>query len=323
MKKLISFIISAKFLFAFIVGVGGFQTCIGKNGPSFYKNCPFVKQKPLFTALKQESPNVNAVSMWITKGWRENWYPADKINLMIKKGYVPVFIFYWFGDNISPKYVKENKENYFFDLKRFASFLKKIHGKKIVIINPEYNENGMASSKNFDILQAKSILILKEIKNTFVGICPGDFGNYNVLWDKTNWDMYLPSMKYSAMLSDFIAFQEMRALTRNTKEQISNTPLRALAFATYLHQKFKKPTFLAYLAVSSYKNENLQANVFKEFAKLMPLFKNSANLIGFNIFNYTDVPTHTGYFQKAEKFFGIKYENGEKKKSFKYFLKIK
>ncbi|WP_457559868.1 hypothetical protein [Caminibacter sp.] len=322
MKKLISLLISVK-LFAFIIGVGGFQTCINKNGASFYKNCPFVKQKPLFLELKKEAPNVNAVSMWITRDWQKNWYPADKINLMIKKGYVPIFIFYWFGDDISPNFVKENKQHYFFDLKRFAKFLKKIKGKKIVILNPEYNENGMAGSKSFDLLQAKSILILKEIKNTIVGICPGDFGNYNVLWDEINWKFYLPSMKYSGMLSDFIAFQEMRALTRNTKDQILNTPLRALAFATFLHKHFNKPTFLAYLAVSSYKDEKLQAKVFQEFAKLMPLFKHTANLIGFNLFNYIDVPTHKGYFKEAEKFFGIKRENGEKKKSFKYFIKIK
>ena len=324
MKKLISFIIFAEFLFSFVVGVGGFKACYSKNGPSYYKNCPFVKQKPLFLYLKKEAPNINAISMWITKNWQENWYPASTVNQMIKEGYIPIYIFYWFADNISPSYVKKHEKDYFKDLKRFINYLKKIKGKKIIIINPEYNENGMEKSKYFDILQAKTILEIKQnVDNTLVGICPGDFGNYNVIWDSINWNMILPSMKYSAKLSDFIAFQEMRALTRNKSSQISDTPLRALAFATFLHQKFKKPTFLAYLAVSSYKNEDLQAKVYKDFAKLIPFFKHSANLIGMNIFNYIDVPNHKGYFKEAEKYFGVKKSNGEKKRSFKYFLKIK
>jgi len=323
MKKLIFFTFLSSFLSAFYVGVGGFSACNSKYGSSYYKNCPYPKQKPLYEYLKKEAPNVNAISVWITRHWKENWYPVKTVNNFIKKGYTPIFIFYWFADEISPKFVKQNEKNYFKTLKKFIKYLKKIKGEKIIIINPEYNENGMHNSRDFDILQTKSIMMLREINNTLVGICPGDFGNYKLIWDEYNWNLFAPSMYFSAKLADFIAFQEMRALTRNKKEEIINTPLRALAFATYLHKKYKKPTFLAYLALSSYKDESLQKKVFKEFAKIMPLFKNSASLIGFNIFNYIDVPHHKGFFNKAEKYFGIKKANGKKKESFKEFLKIK
>jgi hypothetical protein len=317
-------IILFSFSFSFVISVGGFSVCPSKNGASYQNTCDFTKRKPIFSFLKRELPNVNGFSIWITKGWEKSWYPSHTINKAIKNGYIPIFIFYWFGDDISKKYVQKHKKEYLKDLKRFSNFLTEIKGPKFIILNPEYNENGMNNSKQFDILQAKSILLIKE-KNpkAKVGICLGDFGNYNLLWDRYNWDLNLPSLNYSAKLSDFIAFQEMRALTRNTKEQILNTPLRALAFATYLHQKFKKPTFLAYLAISSFKNENLQKQVIKDFVRLMPLFKNGANLIGINIFHYIDVPTHKGYFKEAEKFFGLKKANGEKKPSFYEFKKIK
>ena len=323
MNKIILLFISITFSFSFYIGVGGFSACNSKYGSAYYKNCPYPKQKPLYKFLKKEVSNVIAISVWITKNWKENWYPAKTVNNFIKKDYTPIFIFYWFADEISPKFVKQNEKNYFKTLKKFINYLKKIKGKKIVIINPEYNENGMQNSTKFDILQAKSIMMLKEVNNTLVGICPGDFGNYKLIWDEYNWNLFAPSMRYSAKLADFIAFQEMRALTRNKKEEIINTPLRALAFATYLYKKYKKPTFLAYLAISSYKDEKLQKKVFKELAKMIPLFKNSASLIGFNLFNYIDVPTHKGYFNEAEKYFGIKKANGEKKESFKEFLKIK
>ncbi len=324
MKLISLLLIAATYSFAFIIGVGGFSACNSKYGASFEKNCPYIQRKPIFQFLKREVPNVNAVSMWITKGWKQDWYPAITINKAIQRGYIPIFIFYWFGDDISPKYVKKHKKEYLKDLKRFSDFLTKIKGPKIVILNPEYNENKMNASRLFDILQAHSILIIKE-KNpkAKIGICLGDFGDYNLIWDTLNWDLNLPSLNYSAKLSDFIAFQEMRALTRNTKEQILNTPLRALAFATYLHKKFKKPTFLAYLAISSYKNEELQKEVIKDFVKLLPLFKNSADLLGINLFHYIDVPNHVGYFNEAEKYFGIKRKSGEKKPSFEEFKKLK
>jgi len=309
--------------FGFYIGVGEFSACSSKYGSSYYKNCPYKKQKPLYHFLKKETPNVNSFSVWITRNWKEYWYPAKIVNQFIKKGYTPIFIFYWFADDISPKFVEKNKQKYFNALHKFKKFLKKIKGKKIVILNPEYNENGMHNSKKFDILQSKSILELKEINNTSVGICLGDFGNYNKIWDNDEWDLYEPSMKLSSKISDFIAFQEMRALTRNKKEQILNTPLRALAFATYLHQKYNKPTFLAYLAISSYKDKKLQKDVYKTFAKILPLFKHSADLIGINVFYYIDVPNHKGYFTTAEKFFGIKNANGKEKPSFKEFLKFK
>jgi len=323
-KIFLVFFILNSFLYSFIISVGGFSVCPSKNGSFYQKNCDFAKRKPIFSFLKKELPNVNAFSVWITKGWQKNWYPAQIINTAVKNGYIPIFIFYWFADDISEKYVQKHKQEYLNDLKRFSNFLTKIKGPKFIILNPEYNENGMNKSKKFDILQAKSILIIKE-KNpkAKVGICLGDFGNYNVLWDRLNWDLNLPSLNYSVKLSDFIAFQEMRALTRNKKEQILNTPLRALAFATYLNKKFNKPTLLAYLAISSFKDENLQKQVIKDFVKLMPLFKNGANLIGINFFHYIDVPTHKGYFKEAEKFFGLKKANGEKKPSFYEFKKLK
>jgi len=322
MKKT-SLLLLAVFIHAFYIGVGEFSACPSKNGSSYYKNCEYKQQKPLFHFLKKETPNVNAVSIWITRNWEDYWYPAKTVNQYIKNGYTPIFIFYWFADDISPEFVAKNEKKYFETLKKFKNYLKKIKGKKIVILNPEYNENGMHDSKSFDILQAKSIVELKEINNTLVGICPGDFGNYDVIWDGTNWDQYSKSMQLSAKISDFIAFQEMRALTRNKKEHIKDTPLRALAFATYLHKKYKKPTFLAYLAVSSYKDPELQAEVLKEFSKILPLFKQSADLIGINLFHYIDVPNHKGFFTTAEQFFGIKKANGEEKPSFKEFLKFR
>jgi hypothetical protein len=312
--------------YSFYVGVGGFNVCEENNKTisSNSKKCPFNKRKNISNYLKKELPNVNSISMWITKDWKENWYPAKTINNFIKKGYTPIFIFYWFGDDISPKFVEKNKENYKHAIKKFSTFLQKIKGEKIIILNPEFNENNMTKFKKFDYIQANSILeIKKDVNNTKIGICFGDFGVYDKIWDKINWDYATKNIDYSVRVSDFVAFQEMRAITRNSKENIMHTSERALSFSIYLHKKYKKPTFFAYLALSSYKSEDVQSEVINKINTLLPIFRESANLIGINFFNYIDNPLHIGYFKEAEKYWGLKTEEGDKKSSFFEFKKIK
>jgi len=115
----------------------------------------------------------------------------------------------------------------------------------------------------------------------------------------------------------------MRAITRNSKSEILNTPYRTLEFAIYLHKKYKKPTFLAYLAISSYKNSFIQSEVYKRFLQLLPIYQKEADLIGFNIFHLFDRPQQIGYFKQAEKYFGIINKYGKKKPAFKWFKQMK
>ena len=308
--------------FAFIISVGGFDGCY-KGGKIEYKNrCPYKQRKDITISLHKELPNVNSFTVWITRDWKENWYPATTINTMVQKGYTPIFIFYYFADDISASFVKKHKNRYFYALQRFIHYLKKIRGKKIVVLNPEYNENGMSDNKDFDLLNVISIIKIKNtIKNALVGPCVGDFGEYTKIWDQDNWDAFTPSLHFSAKVADFIAFQEMRALTRNTKEEILLTPKRILALTTYLWKKYKKPTLLAYLAISSYKDPTLQTKVLQELRSYLPILK-QLHFLGFGWFNYIDNPEHRGYFNKAEKYWGLKTYDGTNKDAFGIFATI-
>ena len=200
-------------------------------------------------------------------------------------------------------------------------YLSLIKGKKYIILNPEYNENGVETWSGWNEIMKKSFNILKR-KNRFIGYGVGDFGVYNVTFDYNNFNSFEKSFK-AVKYFDFIAFQEMRAITRNSKSDILNTPYRSLEFAKYLHQKYKKPIFLAYLAISSYKSNLIQKEVFKRYSQLLPIFKNEAGLIGFNIFHLFDRVQQVGYFGKAEKYFGIIDKKGNKKQSYFWFLDIR
>jgi len=257
--------------------------------------------------------------MWITKEWDPSWYDKKQIRQMIERGYTPIFIFYYFGDDISPAYIRSHQKEYFEHLKRFKAFLKEIKGKKIVILNPEFNENGAESDPYMDTINTLSIITLKELPDILAGVCVGDFGDYSKIWDETNWRTFDKGLRFSAKVGDFVAFQEMRALSRNTPDEIRRTALRALALATYLHKRYKKPTFLAYLALSSCKDEALQSEALESFAELLPLMRAAADLMGLNYFHYQDNPKQQGYFGECERHFGLKNSDAEPKESLKAF----
>jgi hypothetical protein len=313
------------FIFAqaeFLVGVGGYDCCEENN---IYKNydekCEI--NCNISDYLKKEAPNVNAVSIWITKNFDfDNWFnPEDINNNIVKKGYTPIFIVYWYGDDISQDFVKNNKKEYFEFIRKVHDYITKVDGKKYIILNPEFNQNGVENWSGFNDYLIKSYEILKT-SDREIGIGIGDFGIYNTTFDTYNWETFDKSINQSIERFDFISFQEMRATSRNSENEIKNTPYRSLELARYLHKKYKKPTFLAYLAISSYES-NSQEFVYKRYSQLIEIFKKEANLIGFNTFHFWDRPQQVGYFNEHEKYFGILDKDGNKKRSFFWFLDIR
>jgi len=321
MKKVLFLILMVNLYGKFLVGVGGYDLCKIDNIYHPYDgNCTI--NANVTDYLKREVFNVNSVSIWITKDFNfRDWFNATSINEnIVKKGYTPIFIIYYFRDDISVEYVKKHKNEYFNFLKKCDIYFSKIKGVKYIILNPEYNENGVASWSGWNDIMKRSYKILKN-KNRMIGYGVGDFGVYGVTFDYNNFELFDKSFK-AVKYFDFIAFQEMRATTRNSQGDILNTPYRSLEFAKYLHNKYKKPTFLAYLAISSY-NFPLQSKVFKRYAELLPIFKSEAGLIGFNLFHLFDQPQQVGYFKQAEKYFGIIDKNGNKKRSYFWFLEVR
>jgi len=306
----------------FLVGVGGYDACY-ENGVYRGYDGKCTINANITDFLKKEMPNVNAISIWITRDFNfKTWFRPEIINRdVVGKGYTPIFIIYWYRDDISPEFVEEHEDDYFDFLQKCKTYLSKIKGTKYVILNPEYNENGVEEWEGFNEIMKRSYFILKD-NTTILGYGLGDFGDYDKTFDYTNFSIFAPSFK-AVKYYDFIAFQEMRATTKNSRSEILNTPYRSLEFAKYLHEKYHKPTFIAYLAISSYMSRKLQKDVYKRYAELIPIFKEEADLIGFNIFHLWDRPQQFGFFNQAEKYFGIIDKKGHKKPSYEWFRKIK
>jgi len=324
-------IVSISFLFnlilnaSILIGVGGFDVKKDNENYRFYDGNTSYKNVNITEVLTKETKHVNAVSMWVTKDWDASWYDVETVQKeIVDRGYIPVFIFYWFADDISVKYIKMHKKSYFDALKEFTIYLRKINGKKIVILNPEYNMNGVEKWKGMNDIFLKSFSIVRNDSQVLVGPCVGDFGNYKNVDEPKEWKLFDESLNSAAKYADFIAFQEMRALSINTKQEILLTPQRALYFSQYLYDKYHKPTVLAYLAISTYGNEgrSIQEEVYKGFLTTLSVMKEKAKLIYFGIFHYFDYPNHVGYFKDAEPYFGVLESNGSAKPSFKYFKQL-
>jgi hypothetical protein len=310
-----------------LVGVGGFDVIKNKHHYSFHdKN----QTKHTFTnitePLSKEAKNVNAISMWITRDWSEDWYDAKIVQSeIVDKGYTPVFIFYWFADEVSVAFIQKHQAEYFQTLRKFMYYLMKIDGKKIVVLNPEYNMAGVEQWQGMNQIFLKSFKILHTVPDVLVGPCVGDFGDYSSINEPNEWKIFHPSIEKAALEADFIAFQEMRALTRNSRDEILKVAQRSLYFSKYLYHTYHKPIMLAYLAISTYgdEGERLQSDVYKEFLKVLPRMKQEGKLFYFGIFHYFDYPGHQGYFNKAEPFFGILDSHGKEKPALHYFRELK
>jgi hypothetical protein len=311
-----------------VIGVGGYEYCEESRTGTLIahsSSCSNNSRVYIKDIIKEYSPNANGVSIWITRDWKNDWYKAEDIQeKVINRGFTPIFIFYWFADDISPEFIEENKDQYFVDLRRFVWLIKQLKGPKIVILNPEFNENGAEAYEPFNDLLLESIEIVRQSKETQVGFCVGDFGDYSKVVDIENWKSFHPSIHRAVKQVDFIAFQEMRGTTKNSHEDILKTPDRALEFSIYLTETYNKPTFFAYLALPSYGENGIetQGKVYQRMSELMPEFVSKGNLIGINTFHLVDVPYHIGYFGKAEKHFGLIDALGQPKPALEYFRKL-
>lgn len=328
MKKIVSIIFFSWTLLSaeLIISAGGFDVTKEATHYSFKDKNSTVANVNITEVLHKKSHNTNSVSIWITKNWQEEWFDAKTTQKeILDKGYTPMFMFYYFGDEINPQFIEDNKKAYFEQLKKFTHYLKKLKGQKIVVLNPEYNMFGVEKLDMMNDIFLKSYKILRDDPQVLVGPCVGDFGNYKNINDKKEWILFDKSLKRAAKKADFIAFQEMRALTRNSKDDMLRTPQRAYNFSKYLYKKYNKPTIFAYAAISSYgkDGEQIQGDVYKGFIKYIPKMYKEAHLIAFGTFHYFDYPGHVGYFNEAEEFFGLLKKDGSAKPAFKYYNSLK
>ncbi|MFA6583572.1 MAG: hypothetical protein WCS77_04670 [Elusimicrobiaceae bacterium] len=269
-------------------------------------------------------------ALWLTPGWPK-WITKKMIQQVIADGYTPVLAYYTFGDRGGRENLEADNraaiKAWYKDIEVNLIPLLNVNAEVLVVLEPEFNiiPAGGTSVTEWDEwndIAGKAIdMIHKGAPRAKVGLCPGDWHNYNL--EKC--------MARAAKKCDFIAFPEMRSASDATADTKSasyrDVADTALAFTEYLKKTFHKPILFAYLALSSYANgdplgwQDVQAEIISEIFRREREFLDNG-VFALLFFSYYDDPTHgTEFFGEAEKYFGLKDAQGNFKKAWNVWQK--
>ncbi len=268
-------------------------------------------------ALEHGVP-LNSVAVWITKDVQPDWVPAEALERAAADGVTPVFLMYYFAAENSSEDAQEHRYDWYQYLAEFAAH---VSGETpvVILLEPEINDMGAEANGKEPLMYwpglqemlMDGLYIVRTIApNAVVGICFGDFGPEELE----------PWFGEAVAYSDVVAFQEMRASTRNADLDPTGKDLaqQVLETTKRLHRSFDKPVLLAYLAMSSYQEDGgpewtqIQALAIQE---ILGNFKalHAEGLWGMLYFQLRDDPNHVGFFKEAEVDFGLLDELGNPK----------
>lgn len=256
---------------------------------------------PIWQTLSQEKLNVKSVTLWITQESDWNWLHADLLRGAHSYGYIPMINYWFFGDQISPKYVTENRERYLDEVKNKLVPLLRNLPQAYLILEPEFNKQGIETWDQWDPLMLEVIRIVREgAPQVKVGLGLGD-------WDQPGASPSYASAEKAIEASDFIA--SMLMLSSYTERAHASPDwsawVRALRLGERLQQRFNKPWMLAYLSIASQPSwEQQQAIEIQKLEFYLPMLRN-LGLFALNWFSLTDEPQQAGWFAEAEKSFGL------------------
>jgi hypothetical protein len=240
-----------------------------------------------FDELQKSLKSSKFVVYWLTSGWKESWFSRAKIQKAMDKGIVPVFNYWYFGDKLDGIPSEERQAQYREDNLRLVTFLNKLQGTKLLIMEPEFNKREILSSENrqykFASIMADAIdTIRAKTTNVYFSLAMTDTGSrgVNSTYEKCEYDMCAlgdkgewskPEIIYNSLSSrlDFISFQQMVAqFSRDPSNSgtwdnpipiaYSNEDIgidylaqRVANFATFLKEKYNKPVFLPYITIAT------------------------------------------------------------------------
>jgi len=259
------------------------------------------------TAHRLQKHNVPAthIAHWLTENTAWKWESAEKIAAASRAGYTPVLIDWYFGDKISPARVADSRAHYLRRLQtKIIPLLAKSPG-AMIILEPEFNKNGIDQWPPWGELMLESIRMIHQQTNARVGLAIGDWANF----DDTE---SLRAVKQAIDESDFIAFLVM---TSREHEGGYHSPAndfgsRFNRAMIALEERYDLPIVLAYTAISSADGwQSQQAQSVKELMSLTNSYDGD-RLEAIGYFSLFDNPTQTGWFGRSETKFGLLNHKG-------------
>jgi hypothetical protein len=268
-------------------------------------------------------------SMW-AGAWNQKsgWGGIEsQLKTAKKNGLIPVIHWWYWGDDISPNVlengrwdarqgVQKDKAAWYRLSNELANLIVRVMGPDspaFVVIEPEFNKNGIEAYEPFNDLLAEQAEIFHRKGNIKVVIA---FGN----WAPEHWSRFSRAVGQS----DFVGTQLLQSSIRNAATYLKAVDM-LIAGARELQKRFDKPSLVIDLALSSYPRdeyEEYQAAVISELFARLPELK-SAGVRGVIWRQLVDDPKFdtTNYHGTAERFWGLLHSNGRPKAAFASFAR--
>lgn len=238
-----------------------------------------------FTELQKYLVKSKYISYWIPQGWDESWYSPTRIQEAMDAGYVPVFIYYYFGDRLNSVPSGEDLESYYKDNQRVSQFMQKLKGTKLFVMEAEFNKdeiikNEMTLKAFGDIITQGIDTIEQNVSDIYFSLCMTDkaIRGSNVtlascgyencaLGDQYSWSKTDYIFHYLKDKISFISFQEMIAQFSRDPDfpgawgrpnprafdeidsGIYHLDERIVNLSRFLYNRFKKPVFIPYMTI--------------------------------------------------------------------------
>jgi hypothetical protein len=259
--------------------------------------------------------------------WNQTWgWNGIENDLRETKaaGLIPVVQWWYWGDDISPACVEngctdryqgvhKDKATWIRLSNELADLVVAVGGADsaaLVVIEPEFNKNGIENYEPFDgYLAEQAAIFHRRGLKVVVG-----FGN----WDQPAWKNF----GRAAAAADLLGTTTLQSSVRDALTYLSGAD-QLVAAAEYVQRTFGKRTFVD-VGFSSYPEpsyERFQDTVVRDIFRRMDELR-AAGVEGMVWRMLTDDPAFdtSNYHGPAERFFGLRHADGSPKLAFMPFL---
>lgn len=217
-------------------------------------------------------------------------------------GATPVIQYYYWGDSISVSGVKygqngRTRAEWFALAKSTATHAKNVMGDKpfLIVLEPEFNKNGIQSWEDFDGYLAQMARDVKAIAPNAKVVTGLGYWNDGAIFDRI------------VAESDYVGFMLLRASTRDSSSEAIGAADQIVTNAKALKAKWQKPVVVYDFGIATYGGweDEQELALQKLIDKRAELDAAGVEAI---VWRYVhDNSYSSGYFGSAEKTWGVKY----------------
>ncbi len=255
----------------------------------------------IWNILDQHKLPATHFTHWYTRSTDWRWESAAPLLAATEAGLTPVISHWWFGDEISPEFVRDNRSAYLANIsEKLVPLLQQLPD-AIVLLEPEFNKRGIEAWPHWDEVATEAVEAIKrDAPHVRVGLVMGDWASFE---DASA----LENIERAVAASDFVGFMLMTSAGNETADlnPVWSVRERVQRAAHALQQRWDKPLYFGYMALSSADNwSQRQAEYLRQLIDYTPMLA-SYGVFGAGYFSLLDNPQQRGWFGAAENHFGL------------------